>query len=160
MAIQLSEEPAPELPYGLLDFEGVWRFRRKIIDRKLGQISQGQGTLRLSRDGDDLRYDEEVTLDMPGQPPITGTRAYLWRACPSGIEVRFDDGRAFHTIGLSARAPSDVHYCDPDIYRVSYDMGHWPVWSATWDVSGPRKDYRMETLFARDRSGDAGGRGA
>ena len=99
MAIQLSEEPAPELPYGLLDFEGVWRFRRKIIDRKLGQISQGQGTLRLSRDGDDLRYDEEVTLDMP-------------------------------------------------------------VWSATWDVSGPRKDYRMETLFARDRSGDAGGRGA
>ncbi|MHA6323525.1 DUF6314 family protein [Roseivivax sp. CAU 1753] len=154
MAIRLSTCPAPDLPFELFDFEGVWRFRRKITDRKLGQISQGRGTLRLTRDGDMLRYEEQVTLDMPGQPPIEGTRRYLWRACPRGIAVLFEDGRPFHVIGLPDRAPRDTHHCEPDIYTVSYDLGDWPLWSVTWEVSGPRKDYRMETLFVRDRSAE------
>ncbi|WP_159441643.1 DUF6314 family protein [Roseivivax lentus] len=142
------------MPIGLFDFEGVWRFRRKITDRKLGQISQGQGTLRMIRDGGCLRYEEHVVLDLPGQPAIEGTRRYLWQSCPRGIEVLFDDGRPFHVIGLPDAAPSDMHPCEPDIYRVRYDLGDWPVWSQAWEVTGPRKDYRIDTLFVRDRAAE------
>ncbi len=155
MSAHLPARLAPEIPIDLFDFEGVWRFRRKILDRKLGQISQGQGTLRMTRDAEGLTYDESVTLELPGQPPIEGTRRYLWRACPRGIEVFFDDGRPFHTISLPDPAPRATHGCDPDFYRVAYDLGDWPVWSQVWDVTGPRKDYRIDTLFVRDKAAAA-----
>ncbi|QFS82727.1 hypothetical protein FIU97_07935 [Roseivivax sp. THAF40] len=154
MSAHLPARSAPDLPVELFDFEGVWRFRRKIMDRKLGQISQGQGTLRMVRDGAHLHYEECVTLDLPGQPPIEGTRRYLWRPAPRGIEVLFEDGRPFHRIRLPEPAPRDTHHCDPDLYRVHYDLSDWPVWSQVWEVTGPRKDYRIDTLFVRDRAAE------
>lgn len=152
MTIRLVQRPEPDLPVSLFDFEGTWRFRRKILDRLLGQTSEAEGCLDLSRCDEGLVYDEQLTLHIPGQAPILGTRRYLWRPGPRGIEVRFEDGRPFHRIGLAQDRCEDLHHCDPDTYAVSYDFADWPLWSAAWNVKGPRKDYSMETLFVRDRA--------
>ncbi|SFQ26414.1 hypothetical protein SAMN05421853_103114 [Roseivivax halotolerans] len=149
-----SPRPSAGPPRHLFDFEGCWRFRRKILDRTLGQLSQGQGSVNLVRDGEGLIYDEEITLSLPGQKPITGTRRYLWTAHPRGVEIFFDDGRPFHLMDLSEPQPSDLHDCAPDRYQVIYDLADWPVWGAVWEVRGPRKDYRMDTLFVRAKGSE------
>ena len=64
-----------------------------------------------------------------------------------GIAVFFEDGRPFHWFSDAQSAAS--HDCPPDLYAVSYGFGDWPEsWSARWQVSGPRKDYRMESLYS------------
>ncbi|ETW14492.1 hypothetical protein ATO8_01245 [Roseivivax marinus] len=147
----LSPADILTLPEGLSDFEGGWRLSRKIHDRHVGQFGHAEGRLEFSPDGDGLRYDESVTMHLPGQPPLSGTRAYLWRAMDGVIDVRFDTGAPFHQIMLGEPEPEATHHCAPDLYRVSYDFADWPVWTVTWEVSGPRKDYRMETLFVREK---------
>lgn len=147
----LPSEGALSLPQGLRDFEGTWRLSRRITDRRVGQTGHAVGRVVLERDGSGLSYHESVTLHLPGQLPIEGTRCYRWHACDDGIAVAFDDGRPFHTIALDRSRPEADHWCDPDEYDVVYDFVDWPVWTVTWEVQGPRKDYRMETLFARER---------
>ena len=140
-------------PPDLWSFEGVWRLERRIEDRLApgpARIGQAQGQAVLARDGDGLVYDERVTLHLPGQRPIEGTRRYLWTAVAGGIAVRFADGRAFHQITLGAGAPEAAHWCAPDQYDVRYDFTHWPRWTSRWDVRGPRKNYMMQTDYAPD----------
>ena len=49
----------------------------------------------------------------------------------------------------SGRTAGSDHPCGADLYRVEYDFSRWPEWSAVWDVSGPRKNYTMESRFRR-----------
>lgn len=139
------------LPAGLPDFAGCWRLSRRITDRSGGQSGHAEGRVEFLRDGAALRYCETLTLYLPGQGPISGTRNYVWLPDPVGIAVTFDDGRPFHRIALGQGAPRDVHDCGADRYAVTYDFADWPVWAVTWEVTGPRKDYRMETLFVREK---------
>ena len=132
----------------LMDFEGVWRVDRAISHRN-GPEARFDGQAVFASDNGGLVYREDGHLHMPGQPPIRAERRYLWRVGQAGgIDVCFDDGRAFHRIGVGG-VPEDRHYCDPDIYDVTYDFSAWPVWTSHWEVSGPRKDYTMVTRYSR-----------
>ena len=135
------------VPQQLSDFAGTWALQRRIEDRKQGQVLLGQGQAVLQWQGAQLIYDEELVLELPGGP-ISGTRRYLWQARGRGIDVLFADGRFFHHITLGAGASADTHHCDPDLYRGSYGFSDWPVWTACWQVSGPRKDYVMQSTFS------------
>ncbi|ETX14693.1 trigger factor [Roseivivax halodurans JCM 10272] len=139
------------MPAGLSDFEGCWRLSRRIHDARVGQDGHAEGRMELISHGSGLRYFEDVLLHLPGQKPIPGTRSYIWREEASGISVHFDDGRPFHLIEMGEFEPRALHLCDPDRYEVEYDFADWPVWGVTWTVTGPRKDYRMETLFVREK---------
>ena len=132
----------------LSDFAGHWQLMRRIEDARAGltgrlageaRFEPGQGGLVLTETGV-LRYGEGA--------PLQAERRYLWRAEAGGIAVFFDDGRAFHR--FSADRTEASHDCAPDLYRVRYDFTDWPErWGALWHVSGPRKDYRMESLYSR-----------
>ncbi len=143
-----------QLPDGLGDFAGGWRLSRKITDRRAGRDGTAEGRLDLVPEGGGLRYEERVVLHLPGQKPMAGTRGYRWEGHPGIIAVFFDDGRPFHDFALGEARPRALHHCDPDRYEVTYDFSDWPVWTVTWEVTGPRKDYRMETLFVRERRRD------
>ncbi|MHC0053140.1 DUF6314 family protein [Actibacterium sp. D379-3] len=129
-------------------FAGEWIIRRDIEDARAGGRTRFEGRALLTPDGAGLRYDEEGLLQVPGQPAMAASRRYLWRPAENGIVLFFADGRPFHVIG-PGQAPQATHHCDPDLYQVSYDFGHWPGWQATWRVTGPRKDYVMRSDYSR-----------
>lgn len=131
----------------LADFEGAWQVDRRIEDRLAGQAARFEGTAVFTWDGPGLHYREEGTLHLPGAQPMAATRDYLWRQEGDDIAVFFPDGRRFHRIGVEQSR--DTHWCDPDTYRVAYGFADWPLWSAVWTVSGPRKDYTMTSAFCR-----------
>ena len=65
-------------------------------------------------------------------------------------EVAFHDGRPFHRFAAGESGAGTDHLCGADLYRVAYDWSAWPDWRAVWEVTGPRKDYRMESRYRRD----------
>ena len=137
-------------PRELRDFAGRWQLRRRIEDALASELLAGEGTVDLRpAPGGGLIYDEEIRLAAPGRPALRGTRRYLWQPVPGGIAVVFEDGRPFHRIALGAAEAEDRHDCAPDLYRVRYDFSGWPIWSARWEVAGPRKSYVMASVFTR-----------
>jgi hypothetical protein len=137
------------------DFAGVWTVAREIADAAGQQTGRFDGQAVLRPEGEaGLVYAEEGVLRMGAGPGWTATRTYLWSFDPAGVTVRFADGRAFHAFVFGAAEAK--HLCGADIYRVRYDFAHWPVWTAQWDVRGPRKDYAMVSQYRRP--GDASGR--
>lgn len=133
----------------LQDFEGRWALSRRITDARTGGEGRLEGTARFTPDAEGLRYEETGTLTLGGTS-VAASRVYLWRAAPGldGIDVFFDDGRAFHRIGEGDR-PETFHDCAPDRYAGQYDFTGWPVWQLRWQVTGPRKDYSTLTIFHR-----------
>ncbi len=136
----------------LSDFEGRWRLERQIDDSRAGQtgLLSGEAVFEPVADAPGLlRYSEKGQLRMGDQPPLEATRIYFWRDTPDAIDVSFEDRRAFHRITRGRSMPDDTHHCDPDLYHVSYNFSKWPDWQAMWRVVGPRKDYRMTSLYRR-----------
>jgi hypothetical protein len=136
----------------LSDFEGEWRISRTIDDRRTSLTGALEGTARLQPGGYEggMIYREEGQLDYGDGNSMEATRIYLWQDHDKGISVHFQDGGDFHVIELDRFMPDAQHYCDPDMYHVSYNFTNWPkTWSSVWRVQGPKKDYRMETIFKR-----------
>jgi hypothetical protein len=137
-------------PASLWVFDGTWR-----LDRQISHLAgQGQahldGTATFRKSGQILIYDEVGMLTIEGQETsIRATRRYLWKPARDWINVSFEDGRPFHSFPLGQPDPEAVHLCTPDRYRVNYDFSHWPLWSSTWTVTGPDKDYTMLTRYER-----------
>lgn len=132
----------------LTDFAGRWSLERVIDDALAGERLTAAGQAVFVQDSGGLVYDEETELTLSDGRRLTGRRRYLWRAEPAGgIAVLFEDGRLFHRIAPGTARPEDSHVCTPDFYRGAYDFGRWPEFTVRWHVKGPRKDYRMDTLF-------------
>lgn len=137
------------VPQGLQDFAGVWRIERRIEDLGGGPAGRFEGEAVLTPTAGGLAYEESGLLRLGAGVPMLATRRYLWQAAgPGRIEVAFEDGRPFHGFELDDGAEA-AHDCAPDLYRVRYRFGDWPRWEAVWRVTGPRKDYRMESRYAR-----------
>lgn len=135
-------------PTNLRDFAGRWGLRRRIADIRAGTEARMEGEAVLRPDVQVLVYDEAGLLHFGTAPPLRASRRYLWRdGGPGRIEVRFEDGRAFHVFALGAAASAE-HDCAPDRYEVRYDFAAWPLWRAEWRVRGPRKDYLSVTDYA------------
>ena len=133
-------------PQGPGDFAGRWRLDRAVTGTP--GPARFCGLAEIVPDGAGAVYREAGVLTLAGRQDFRAERAYLWRPAPAGIAVLFDDGRPFHEIRLRARSAVEAeHRCAADLYRVSYDFAAWPVWRAVWQVMGPRKDYRMVSVW-------------
>lgn len=129
------------------DFAGLWRIERTIDDRRAALQGRLTGRASLLPQGDRLLYREEGMLTLGGGQPVTATRDYIWSQADGRIVVSFADGRPFHDFDPGAAAAR--HFCAPDTYAVHYDFTRWPDWQTVWEVSGPRKNYRMQTWYSR-----------
>ena len=132
----------------LQSFQGEWTLSRTIQDTGTAGTGRFDGTARFSADAHGLLYREEGQLVLPGQGAFTAVRHYLWRQDGPLITVNFDDGRPFHQFDPAAPTPNATHLCINDTYRVAYDFGDWPRWTARWNITGPRKDYAMVSCYA------------
>ncbi len=130
-------------PRQLTDFRGGWQVQREIIHAD-GTRAAFRGVADWRPTPQGLDYVETGQLLIPGQTPFAASRSYLWRA---DLSVWFSDGRFFHRIPPLGGATS--HWCDPDQYEGQYDFQPWPLFRVTWQVSGPRKSYRMISTYRR-----------
>ena len=135
----------------LEQFTGFWVLSRRIEDMRGGLDGQLEGRTVFTRDeGGGLIYEEQGELRYGEMDGIEATRRYLWRQSNGGIGVFFADGSEFHTILGDRLMPDATHHCPPDLYHVSYDFTRWPDWSSVWKVVGPRKNYRMVSVYRRE----------
>ena len=133
----------------LQDFVGHWHLSRRI-ENALGPDGSLTGTAILQPRSGGLAYHEQGALRLGEAPPLAASRRYLWQARSDKIEVRFEDGRAFHAFDPAALLSAARHDCPPDLYLLYYDFSHWPNWRSSVKVSGPRKSYQMVTHYQRD----------
>jgi hypothetical protein len=127
---------------------GEWALKRSLVSDLAGQSGQFEGRAWFTQGADDvLAYLERGVLRPAGGGALQAERRYLWRADAHGVAVQFEDGRAFHSFSFTQT--QDSHFCDPDLYNVTYDFSQWPRWSSQWRVTGPRKDYTSFTTYAR-----------
>lgn len=137
--------PARDRPRVLADFAGRWSLEREITPA-VGPSASFRGQAVWSPDGNALRYVEEGQMQIEGHAAMQATRSYLWLP---DLTVQFDDGRFFHQV--PAMGGETGHWCDPDQYAVQYDFSRWPRFEVSWQVHGPRKDYRMLSRYAPEQ---------
>lgn len=133
---------------GLADFIGAYDVSRVIEDARAGGESRFEGQAVISPDRDGAIYRETGDLILNDQR-FQADRSYLWRAQGGRIEVLFEDGRPFHDFDPQIGGQATEHLCGDDMYRGGYDFSQWSCWAVTWDVKGPRKDYRSVTWYVR-----------
>ena len=131
-------------------FVGRWRLDRRIVDRRASAKGRMEGEACLTPTGSGLRYEERGQLRIGDGPALEAQRVYLWVFDGQEVAMKFADGRDFHRFRPWGQGAGTDHPCGDDIYRVAYDFTQWPIWTATWDVSGPRKDYTFVSLYRRD----------
>jgi hypothetical protein len=128
-------------------FRGRWSVRRAIN----GDAGRFTGTAEFTRqDSGATRWHES------GELTLGAHRGPAWRTLelgPGGDRdgpwlVRFDDGRPFHDLDLSAGLWEPEHLCGPDVYRGRYEVLGADRLRVTWQVTGPGRadtivsDYR------------------
>ncbi|WP_322892141.1 MULTISPECIES: DUF6314 family protein [unclassified Yoonia] len=132
------------------DFAGRWQVVRRIDDRHGRMQGEFTGVAEMQPVGDaGLIYTESGQMRIGTAPVMQAVRRYLWDFGEGLVTVRFEDGRDFHTFVPAGQAAGTDHPCGADHYRVVYDFTRWPLWRATWDVTGPRKDYTSVTDYSR-----------
>ncbi|GAC24736.1 hypothetical protein GMES_2441 [Paraglaciecola mesophila KMM 241] len=146
-AHQTAETSPSGSPSNLAYFVGAWQLNRQILQSS-GEVFVFEGQADFSWAESDLHYHESGVVTAPDGRTLQAERTYVWRQQAGGkIEVLFDDNRYFHT--FSAAEPYAKHLCGDDLYVVSYALEDGPRWESTWQVKGPRKDYKMTSLYKR-----------
>jgi len=130
-------------------FKGDWTLSRHIFDLDSQWLGRFEGQAIIIETEKGLHYHEEGKLQFGGLTAMTATRDYIW-TLPDAKTVRvlFEDGKHFHDFDPTEPRPQATHYCDPDEYDVTYDFRKWPEWRAEWRVEGPKKDYRMVSMYS------------
>ena len=141
-------EPLHPRVVKLRDFAGKWCLTRKIVQSNGDEfVFEGQANFTWQKSL--LRYTETGMVTAPNGKKLQAERRYFWQQGESKqIDVYFEDNRYFHT--FSNAAPYAEHICGNDVYTVSYCLNRWPLWQSSWQVTGPRKDYRMISQYQPD----------
>ena len=134
---------------------GEWGLQRRMRspDGRLMGAAKG----RLVIDGS--RWLETGTVDMKLGPDETkefGFNLEYRLSFGGGMTVMFKDGRHFFDVSGTASRAAINHLCGQDRYIGSirfYSLSNRPpAFSLYWHVTGPRKNYRMLTLYTAQPS--------
>ena len=131
------------------DFAGNWSLDRLIVDHT-GQMSgrlTGEARWTGRPDGR-YAYTETGTFQLETGPVLKAERRYIWQWASERVVVCFDDDSPFHSFHPSGLVDGSTHLCGQDTYNVAYDFTGWPDWTATWRVTGPRKNYTSTSRYS------------
>jgi hypothetical protein len=132
---------------------GHWMLDRRVDGRPL---MAGQASFRPSDDGS-LTYHEQGQVRLANGASFATERAYVFRRRPAGFAVFFMEHppQLFHDVALTQagdRLVGDArHLCKADLYLSRYEFCADGSFATRHDVSGPRKDYVLETTYRRMR---------
>jgi hypothetical protein len=132
---------------------GSWTFLREIP----GYASvRGEAWIKAER-LNAARYSEKAIVSLTRGGTLHATQCYQYRRldpCANGIEVRFcETGELFERLdfreeagGLRAQAQ---FLCGADVYESEYVVEGSDCLVVEHMVHGPRKDYRVRTIYRR-----------
>jgi hypothetical protein len=130
---------------------GEWTIDRQVSDLRAGIVGAFTGTLLVTADGDDFRWDESGTLhwsDYSG----TAERHLLLRRHDGAWWMCFADGRLFHPWQVGGEV---VHPCAADVYRGAIEPTGADEFTIRWDVTGPSKRQLIVSRMTRVQSAAA-----
>ena len=130
----------------LWSLAGRWSLVR-CIRHADGRENSFTGKAVFTRSGSRLVQDESGLLRL-GDQTLEARQRLVWTQDGPFLRVHFSDMRPFHEFALGIANPEAVHDCPPDRYHVAYDFAQWPNWGSVWTVTGPRKDYVMNSAYA------------
>jgi hypothetical protein len=127
---------------------GDWIMTRRIRFR--GTAARGflEGRASVRADGHQSSLSEEGLLTLDGREAMASQR-YALTFRGAVVQVHFRNGSFFHEFELRERGYTAIYHCGADHYVGRYRVHDRDVWSLTWCVRGPRKDYDMRTLYRR-----------
>ncbi|UGX92809.1 DUF6314 family protein [Bradyrhizobium barranii subsp. barranii] len=133
---------------------GSWSFNRVIE----GQATMQGIAIFTPLDGGRLAYREQGHLKLANGAIVQAEREYVFSNSEGGFKVFFreDPPRLFHEISLSASSGGELsgrarHLCKHDDYQSAYMFLPDGTFVVRHVVSGPRKDYTMNTTYTRLR---------
>ena len=138
-----------EDPIGALS--GRWEFERAVEDRRTGVSGVATGVARFEAEGDGLAWIESGTLVFGGHE-FDAKRRMSIRPEDGRWMVRFDDGRLFHPLDLTAGRCEVGHPCRDDFYDGVLELAEGnegPELRTEWRVAGPAKDQLIRTRYRR-----------
>lgn len=130
----------------LWDLAGQWSLARRIRHAD-GREHFLSGKAAFTRSGFRLIQEESGLLRLDDQA-LEARQRLVWKQDGPLLKVHFADMQPFHEIPIGVADPEAVHDCPPDRYHVAYDFAQWPTWGSVWTVTGPRKDYIMDSTYA------------
>ncbi|MYU24530.1 DUF6314 family protein [Streptomyces sp. SID8352] len=141
--------PVPDV---LAYLTGRWHTGRTVRDLAGDVTGRFEGTtvFRAAADGE-LLCRESGTLTWRGATrPAGRTLRYAAGGAPGTAEVRFADGRPFHTLDLGTGHHVAEHPCAADHYRGEFTVRDRDHWHLVWRVRGPAKDLLLSTGYTRE----------
>jgi Family of unknown function (DUF6314) len=128
---------------------GSWNMSRRMRDFRLGISGWFEGHANVCVQSGDLILQETGRLRFGAHEADAGQRYVLTLDQPHVARVKRADGSLFHELDLSSGSANILHRCGDDIYRGRYRVLHGDCFFVVWQVTGPRKDYRMVTRLMR-----------
>lgn len=165
----LPTVPVPDLRRFLA---GRWHLSRAILDRRAGQtgrlegeasfspapaaVETGPAPLRVGKAADAVPAAGSVLVwQETGRMRLGGFESEVfrvyrcWFPAPAHGEIRFPDGRLFHPLDLTDGTCAVRHPCGDDLYLGLYRALDADRLQVHWTVTGPRKDYALDSLYQR-----------
>ena len=128
---------------------GPWRIARRIHDTRQELVGRLTGWGNFAPVPQGLLYDESGLLRFGAYQGEAARRYFFAFDRPSVAHVHQADGSLFHLLDLSCGKDDIRHQCAEDQYRGRYRVLDRDALSVSWDVTGPRKRYRMATSYTR-----------
>ena len=133
-------------------FSGAWRASRKLNGEP---FFSGNATFTAAGNNDLILYREEGFADHPGGFSALAFREYYFAISPGAFRIYFDQEQRslFNSVQLFSRdgcyVGSGLHYCGQDTYESEYSFHNKDLWVWNHKVSGPKKEYLLETEYRR-----------
>ena len=140
----------------------IHQITQKLIGSwSLDRVIESQATMQgiatfTPLDREWLAYREQGDLKLANGATMQAEREYVFRGSDGGFKVFFreDPPRLFHEISLSASSRGGLsghahHLCRHDEYQSAYMFLPDGTFVVRHVVSGPAKDYTMNTTYRR-----------
>lgn len=124
---------------------GHWQLRRRY---STGLRAQGFATITV-----DGAYHEQAAMLWPDGQTTAGERRYRIEAAGTKLRLYYadglNDGELFQSFDLAQPRGWSQHLCGADCYRSRWHRIGPDSFSLIHLVDGPRKEYRMHSLYRR-----------
>jgi len=155
--LEVSDESINEQVFKFL--RGVWSVRRRFEGSYTGAFS-GEASFQPEPEGSlAYLYAEQGELTDAEANRFDAKQSYLYRLAEGKLQVLKCDRSEWepmHEFDFVAEDSSAVgrhiHLCGQDHYAATYRVDLTEdTWEVSYTVSGPKKDYRIHSIYTRMR---------